>query len=89
MNVALPAETEAWIRQQLAAGRYTSEAELVAAAIELLAAWESGELGKLEALRRDIAVGLAEEGASYDDRLDIDEIEAEGRRLLEADRRRA
>jgi antitoxin ParD1/3/4 len=89
MNVTLSAKTEAWIRQQLAAGRYTSEAELVAAAIELLAAWESGELGKLEALRRDIAVGLAEEEAGYDDRLDIDRIEAEGRRLLEADRHRA
>lgn len=88
MKIELSDKAEAWVRAQVASGRFGSEAELFAAALEVLAAWEAGEIEKLAALRREVAAGLAEDEADFEP-LDIDEIEAEGRRLLEADRKRA
>ena len=89
MEIELSEQANAWVREQVASGRFSSESELFAAALEVLVAWEAGEIEKLAALRRDVALGLAEEPAGFDEPLDIDEIEAEGRRLLEADRKRA
>lgn len=77
-----------WVRRQVSSGRYASEAELFEAALQVLAAWEVGEMETLAALRREIARGVAEGEAEFAE-LDIDEIEREGRRLLEEDRKRA
>ena len=88
MNIELSAKAEAWVLEQVASGRFACESELFQAALEVLAALEAGEIEKLAALRRDIAIGLAEDEADFEP-LDIDDIEAEGRRLLEEDRKRA
>lgn len=89
MNISLPADAIAWMREQVAAGRYNSADDLVLAALRVLAARDSGQLEKLETLRRDVMVAIAELDAGLGEPLDIDEIEAEGRRLLDAERKRA
>lgn len=88
MRIDLSDSAAAWVRQQVASGRFASEAELIQAALEVLAAWEAGEIEKLASLRREIARGLSEDAEEFAE-LDIAEIEAEGRRLLEEDRKRA
>lgn len=56
LTLTLPPELEAFVREEVAAGRYASEAEVIRDAIRRLAERrEALEAGKLDALRAAVA----------------------------------
>jgi len=60
ITVSLSPEYEHIIREKLASGRYASEAEVVQEALRLLRDRDASEAAGLEALRCEIAIGLAD-----------------------------
>jgi antitoxin ParD1/3/4 len=82
MEIELSEQAMAWVREQVASGRFSSESELFMAALRIMAAFEAGELPKLESLRRDVAAGLAELDAGLGEPWDVEQIKTEGRRRL-------
>jgi antitoxin ParD1/3/4 len=59
ININLPPQLEAMVRQKVASGRYASASEVVREALRLLEHQERLRDAKLEQLRRDIEDGLA------------------------------
>lgn len=82
-SVALGTHFEEFIKAQLAAGRYNNVSEVVREGLRLLEDQEALRKLKLEQLRADIQAGLDSGPATP---LDMEEIKAEGRRLLAARR---
>ncbi len=79
-TVTLTAEQDRLIRELVESGRYESETELIGVALGLLSDMEHDEQGRVEALRRAIAVDEAEiaAGEGEDDHSGmLDEIEAD------------
>lgn len=61
MPTTLTPDLEAFVREEVAAGRYADEAEVVRDAVRRLAELrEAVETGKLDALRAALAPGLAD-----------------------------
>jgi antitoxin ParD1/3/4 len=61
MSTTLTPDLEAFVREEVAAGRYADEAEVIRDAVRRLAELrEALEAGKLEALRAALAPGLAD-----------------------------
>ncbi len=60
MNVSLTPELERWVSEKVDAGRYRSASEVVRAGLRLLLQKEEEHAARIEALRRDIGVGLDE-----------------------------
>jgi len=58
ININLPPQLEAMVRQKVASGRYASASEVVREALRLLEHQERLRDAKLEQLRRDIEDGL-------------------------------
>jgi antitoxin ParD1/3/4 len=56
MTIHIPEHREQFIRDLMQSGRYTSEDEVIAEALQLLE--ERDEQAKLAELRRDIAIGI-------------------------------
>lgn len=82
-SVALGSHFEAFIKAQLATGRYNNVSEIVREGLRLLEDQEALRAMKLERLRADLQAGLDSGSATP---LDMEEIKAEGRRLLAARR---
>jgi antitoxin ParD1/3/4 len=59
ININLPPQLEAMVRQKVASGHYASASEVVREALRLLEHQERLRDAKLERLRRDIDEGLA------------------------------
>jgi antitoxin ParD1/3/4 len=59
ININLPPQLEAMVRQKVASGRYASASEVVREALRLLEHQERLQDAKLEQLRREINEGLA------------------------------
>ena len=59
MNVSLTPELERWVSERVG-GRYKSASEVVREGLRLLQEREEEHRARLEALRRDIQVGLDE-----------------------------
>jgi antitoxin ParD1/3/4 len=60
MNVSLTPELERLVHQKVRSGMYSSAREVVQEALHLLNVWDELRLRKLEGLRKDVAVGLAQ-----------------------------
>lgn len=60
MNVSLTPELERFIADQVEAGRYRSESEVVRDALRLLLEKEAEREARLDALRKAVGVGLVE-----------------------------
>jgi len=60
MNVSLTPELERFIADQVEAGRYRSESEVVRDALRLLQEKEAEREARLDALRKAVGVGLVE-----------------------------
>ena len=88
MEIKLNARFEAFVREQIEAGFYDSPDEMIRDALRLLEREREDRLAKLEALKRDIGVGLAELDEVLGDPWDPEDIMSEGRRRR-ALRRRA
>lgn len=84
LNVSLPAELENRVREHVASGMYGSASEVIREALRLFEAYQSVRVSTLEALKVDIAQGLADHAAGRVDALDVDAIKARGRDLLSA-----
>lgn len=76
-SVALGAHFEAFIKSQIASGRYNNVSEVVRDGLRLLQDQEEMRQVKLQALRKEIARGLVSDDAGP---LDMAEVKAEGRR---------
>jgi antitoxin ParD1/3/4 len=82
MDVTLSNECEAFVREQLARGRYSTHDEVVCEALRLLRRHEELDRLKLEELRQLVAVGLEQAESGDVAPLDMEAIRAEGRRRL-------
>jgi antitoxin ParD1/3/4 len=58
MNISLPENLAAFIEQEVAAGGYASQSEVVRDALRLLHREKAAEQEKLEMLRRAVMVGI-------------------------------
>ena len=58
MNVSLTDELERWVADRVQDGRYKSASEVVREGLRMLQAKEEEHEARLQALRRDIQVGL-------------------------------
>ncbi|TSE25323.1 Antitoxin ParD1 [Tepidimonas thermarum] len=81
-TVALGSHFEAFIRQQVASGRFNNVSEVVRAALRLLEEREAEQAAKLQALREAIAVGLAS-GPDLSEEEVFDELEAKLQAMAE------
>ena len=83
MNVSLTPQLESYIKQKVATGMYNSVSEVVREALRLMEERDSLQTMKLEALRADIQQGLNSLDKGQGKNLDIEQIKARGRQLLD------
>ena len=84
LTVTLPADLAALVRGAVEGGQYGSSSEVVGQALRDWQAKRAAQQAALEALRAEIAVGLADEAAGRLVPFDIDRIIEMGRKLSAA-----
>jgi antitoxin ParD1/3/4 len=77
MSISLTSDLEQLIRAKVESGLYPSEAEVIRDALRALDERDQDEAAKLEALRRDIQVGLDQIDRGEVAPLDMDVIRSE------------
>lgn len=82
MNVSLPPELEARVRQRVETGMYGSASEVIREALRLFEAYEEVRSAKLESLRLDIARGLDDVKSGRVAEINLANIKQRGRELL-------
>ncbi len=82
MNVSLPPELEARVRQRVESGLYGSASEVIREALRLFEAYEQVKTAKLDNLRQDIAQGLSDVKNGRLKELDFASLKKQGRQLL-------
>jgi antitoxin ParD1/3/4 len=60
MNVSLTPELEQMVQEKVASGLYASASEVVREALRMMRTRDEARQQKLEELRRDIAIGIAD-----------------------------
>lgn len=81
LNVSLPKELEARVREHVASGLYGSASEVIREALRLFETYQSVQQTRLAALKADIDQGLADIEAGRVSPVNMADIKAEGRRL--------
>jgi antitoxin ParD1/3/4 len=81
LNVSLPMELEARVREHVASGLYGSASEVVREALRLFEAYQSVQQSSLAALKADIDQGLIDIEAGRVSKMDMAAIKAQGRGL--------
>jgi antitoxin ParD1/3/4 len=81
LNVSLPKELEARVREHVASGLYGSASEVIREALRLFETYQGLQQSRLAALQADIDKGMAELRAGKADLVDMAQLKAEGRRL--------
>ncbi|MFA6064166.1 MAG: type II toxin-antitoxin system ParD family antitoxin [Gallionella sp.] len=84
MNVSLPPELEARVRQRVDSGMYGSASEVIREALRLFEAYEQVKTSKLESLRQDIAKGLSDVKNERTREVDFESLKQQGRQILQA-----
>ena len=84
LNVSLPTEMEARVREHVASGLYGSASEVVREALRLFEAYQAVQTTSLAALKADIAKGMADVQAGQVAPMDMAAIKAKGRATLKA-----
>jgi antitoxin ParD1/3/4 len=84
MNVSLPPELEARIRQRVESGMYGSASEVIREALRLFEAYEQVKTAKLDSLRQDIAKGLNDVENGRAKEVDLENLKQQGRQLLKS-----
>ena len=82
MNVSLPPELEARVRQRVESGMYGSASEVIREALRLFEAYEQVKTAKLDSLRLDIAKGLNDAKNGRTKELDYESLKQKGQQLL-------
>jgi antitoxin ParD1/3/4 len=72
MNVSLTPELERLVTAKVKSGMYGSSSEVIRAALRLLQQWEADQAARLDALRRDVGIGI--EQADRGELVDGDEV---------------
>ena len=83
INVSLPPELEARIRQRVESGMYGSTSEVIREALRLFEAYEQVKTAKLDSLRQDIAQGLSDAKNGRAKEIDFAGLKQQGRQLLQ------
>ncbi|MBU1691625.1 MAG: type II toxin-antitoxin system ParD family antitoxin [Gammaproteobacteria bacterium] len=86
MNVSLPPELEARVRQRVESGMYGSASEVIREALRLFEAYEQVKTAKLDGLRQDIAKGLNDVKNGRTKEVDFESLKQQGRQLLKTRR---
>lgn len=84
LNVSLPVEMEARVREHVASGLYGSASEVIREALRLFEAYQAVQISSLAALKADIAMGLSDVKADRVAPMDMSAIKAQGRAALQA-----
>ncbi len=84
INVSLPPELEARVRQRVESGMYGSASEVIREALRLFEAYEQVKTAKLDSLRLDIAKGLNDAKNGHVNEVDFESMKQQGRKLLRA-----
>jgi putative addiction module CopG family antidote len=87
LNVTLPPELAAFLNTILQQGRYSSTDEVIASALEILRTHETFVSQDVHELRREAAVGAEDVARGEVEQWNVEELKAEGRRMLAAKRR--
>lgn len=82
MNVSLPPELEARVRQRVESGMYGSASEVIREALRLFEAYEQVKSAQLDGLRQDIAKGVEDVKKGRVKELDFSGLKQQGRKLL-------
>lgn len=82
MNVSLPPELEARVRQRVESGMYGSASEVIREALRLFEAYEQVKTVKLDSLRQDIAKGLGDAKNGRTKEIDFSSLKQQGRQSL-------
>ena len=82
MNVSLPPELEARVRQRVESGMYGSASEVIREALRLFEAYEQVKTAKLDSLRQDIAKGLNDAKNGRTKEVDFADLKQRGRQQL-------
>lgn len=83
MNVSLPPELEARVRQRVESGMYGSASEVIREALRLFEAYEQIKTARLDSLRQDIATGLNDVKNGRVKEIDFETLKQQGRQLLQ------
>lgn len=83
MNVSLPPELEARVRQRVESGMYGSASEVIREALRLFEAYEQVKASQLDSLRQDIAKGLNDAKNGHVKAIDFASLKQQGRQLLQ------
>ncbi len=86
MNVSLPPELEARVRQRVESGMYGSASEVIREALRLFEAYEQVKTAKLDSLRQDIAKGLDDIKHGRVKEVDFASLKQQGRQSLKTRR---
>lgn len=84
MNVSLPPELEARVRQRVESGMYGSASEVIREALRLFEAYEQVKTAKLDNLRQDIAKGLSDAKNGRTTEIDFANLKQQGRQILQS-----
>jgi antitoxin ParD1/3/4 len=74
MNVSLTEELEAMVQEKVRSGMYNSASEVIRQALRLLKEQDQLRQMRLEELRKEIALGVAEIDRGEDEPLDVEEF---------------
>ncbi|MCX7193037.1 MAG: type II toxin-antitoxin system ParD family antitoxin [Proteobacteria bacterium] len=83
MNVSLPPELEARVRQRVESGMYGSASEVIREALRLFEAYEQVKTSRLDSLRQDIAEGLSDVKSGRTREVDFESLKQQGRQILQ------
>jgi antitoxin ParD1/3/4 len=84
MNVSLPPELEARVRQRVESGMYGSASEVIREALRLFEAYEQVKMTKLDSLRQDIARGLSDAKNDRTKEIDFANLKQQARQILQS-----
>jgi antitoxin ParD1/3/4 len=83
LNVSLPPELEARVRQKVESGLYGSASEVIREALRLFESYENVRAATFTSLRADVSQGMADIEAGKVREIDPEKIKVHGRQLLQ------
>lgn len=84
INVSLPPELEARVRQRVESGLYGSASEVIREALRLFEVYEGLKTTQLDNLRQEIAKGMSDIQNGRIKVVDFDSLKQQGRQILQA-----
>ena len=84
LNVSLPTEMEARVREHVASSLYGSASEVIREALRLFEAYQTVQSSSLAALKADIRKGVADVQSARVEPMDMAAIKSRGRAALKA-----